>query len=413
MLLRITPEKSPVAHHEVAPRLGSLKAGEARFTGADQRAPYARGGHPVFETLEAGYAAMEGGTAAVAVSSGQAAQAITFQVLLRAGDEIIASSHIFGGTLGLLNDLAHYGITVRFADPTRPESFARQVTAKTRAFFTESISNPDMLVADLRGLGDAANAAGVPLIVDNTLGATLCRPFLHGAHIVTMSTTKYLNGTNDRMGGLIVDGGNFSFRDNEKYPYISVAPQGGRSFAEIFPRAAFAAAARKKAVLYGPTPSIADSEALTERMKTAPERVQEQTKNAALIASFVGAQAEVTHLRYPGMGVDAANAARARRYFPNGAGAVMTFDLKGGREAVEYFMDNINVIVHRANVGQEETIATWPFGTTHKQFTADQKAAAGITEGTIRLSVGLENPAAVIADLRRALAFPRAGLGTA
>lgn len=395
----------PSRVRHIAPEFGSLEQAEKRFATMNGN-PYARGGHVIQRELEDRFVALAGGKAAVSLASGQAGCALAFQALLRGGGDIIVSNHIFGGTFGLLKDMeADRGIRAHWVDPSDAAAIGQAVqnAADPRAIFVESISNPDNLIADLDGIAAVAAKYRVPFVVDNTLGLTLCDPFAHGANIVVVSATKLAVGHNSLLSGMVIDGGNFPWDGDERYKLLTAVPPGGLSLVQEFGDSAFAAAVRKLMVLYGPTPSVADATSTIDYLSTAVLRVERQARNAEAVARFLQKHPAVSLVQYPGIGNDKANDERAARYFPDGAGAVVTFNLKGGRDAAVAFFDRIKVIAHRANVGQLETIATAPNNTTHRQFGAEEKRMARIEAGTIRLSVGIEAERDIIADLERAL----------
>ena len=394
----------PSEVRRIAPCLGSLAQAEKRFSSMTGD-PYARGGHAVTRELEERFVVLAGGKAAVAVASGQAASVLPLQVLARGRGDIIASNHLFGGTFAVLKDMeADAGKSVHWADPADPASFDAAIRAAKdpRAVFVESISNPDNVVAELEGIAAVAAAHKLPFIVDNTLGLTLCDPFRHGADVVVYSATKLAVGHNNLLTGLVVDGGTFAWKDS-RFALLNAVPPNGMSLEQEFGPVALAAGVRKLMVLYGASPSLADCATVVENLLSAPLRIARQVENAGVVAKFLAGHKAVGLVQYPGFDGDAANTARAAKYFPKGAGVVVTFNIKGGRGAVASFLERLRVIAHRANVGQLESIVTIPAGTTHRQFGPVEKALAKMDEGTVRFSVGIEDAGDLVADLDGAL----------
>ena len=405
---------NPPDHRSIAPRLGSLQRSIDIFQGKIPALyPYLRGGHDATTELENRCLQIEGGRGAVAVASGQAANSLVLDGLLQGGGRILVSKLIFGGTIPMIELKARiYGAEIVYVDPTDVGEIKRLTTPETKAIFLESLSNPGGIAAPVAEIAAVANERHVALVVDNTLGISLSRPLAEGAHIVTSSLTKYANGHNSEIGGMIVVGEKAPWLEQEKvapfrFPFFSgELPRTSRNPTAIASAAEVVARLRKLAVLYGTTPSINSARTILRHLRTISQRLKKQQANAQLIANFLASASEVTDVRFPGNGFDLANDERVRRYFPNGAGSIITFDLNGGKAAAAAFVDQLNrdgLITHRANLGQKWTMATWPWGTTHIQLTEEEKKNAGITEGTIRLSVGVENPRLLKLALARAI----------
>ncbi len=405
------PKSSPPDRWAVGPRFRSLDDAAKRFADPLDNGTYLRNGHAGLERLADRITALEGGTMGVAVSTGQAANALLFSVLLTSGDAVIASRHVFGGTFALLKLLGTQGVKVFWADPAEPttfESALQEAGESVRLVFTESVSNPDGRVADLDAIAALAHKARVPLAVDNTLGFGACRPIKHGADIVTVSLTKLVAAQNDVMGGMIVDAGTFPHWQAPRFPALS-SPQapGGPSIAEEFGPKAFAVAARKRGSLLGPTLGLRDADLLVRRLAGLKARLSRQEANAKALAKFLSKHPAVKTLRGAGLDADAANTARAQRTMPKArVGTVLLVTLAGGRPALARFFQRLKVITHRANIGQADTLVIEPATTTHRQFGPEERARAGIEDGTVRLSVGIEPLATLIKDLSQALAEP-------
>ncbi len=404
---------SPPDRLSIAPRLGSLEHAVDIFQGKiPYHYPYLRGGHDATTELENRCLEIEGGQGAIAVASGQAANSLVLDGLLQGGGRILVSKLIFGGTIPMIELKARiYGAELIYVNPADAGEIKRLATPGTKAIFVESLSNPGGIVAPVADIAAVADKCGAALVVDNTLGISLSCPLAEGAHIVTSSLTKYANGHNSEIGGVIVVGKNALLLEQDK-----ATPSKFLFFSGALPRATPSQAAtlaaeivarlRKLAVLYGTTSSIHSARTILRHLGTISKRLKTQQANAKIIAGFLAGAGEVTNVHFPGNGSDLANDERVRRYFPNGAGSVVTFDLKGGKAAAAAFVDQLNrdgLITHRANLGQKWTMATWPWGTTHIQLTPEEKSAAGITEGTIRLSVGVENPRLLKLALTRAI----------
>lgn len=369
---------------------------------------YTRIGNPTQAVLEERVAALEGGTAALAVASGHAAQHLVFHTLMRPGDEIVASRKLYGGSINQLNHaFKNYGWEVVWADPDDLGSFERAMTDRTRAIFIESLANPGGVVLDIAGVAEIARRHHVPLVVDNTLATPyLCRPIEHGADIVVHSATKFLGGHGNSIGGLLVDGGRFDWRRDGKYPMLSEPrPEyQGMVLAETFGNFAFAIAARVLGLRdLGPAISPFNAFMILTGIETLPLRMAKHCANAQAIAEFLSQHPAVSWVSYAGLPGDKYHAL-AGRYMPKGAGAVFTFGLKGGYEAGIKLVSKVGLFSHLANVGDTRSLVIHPASTTHRQLTDAQKTAAGAGPDVVRLSIGIEDAADLIADLDQALA---------
>ncbi len=369
---------------------------------------YSRITNPTNAVLEERIAALEGGSAALAVASGHAAQLLVFQTLMQPGDEFVASRRLYGGSINQFNHaFKSFGWTVKWADPKKPESFVEALTDKTKAIFIESIANPGGYVTDIEGIADAARRARVPLIVDNTLATPyLVRPFEHGADIVVHSATKFLGGHGNSIGGLIVDGGTFDWVKDERYPLLSKpSPSyGGMVIGETFGNFAFAIACRVLGLRdLGPALSPFNAFLILTGIETLPLRMQRHCENALAVAQHLSGHPAVKWVHYAGLESDPGHAL-AKRYCPNGTGAVFTFGLAGGYDAGIALVKRLKLFSHLANVGDTRSLVIHPASTTHRQLEEGERVAAGAGPDVVRLSVGLEDVADIIADLDQALA---------
>jgi O-acetylhomoserine (thiol)-lyase len=369
---------------------------------------YSRIGNPTNAVLEERVAALEGGTAAVAVGSGHAAQLITFQTLLAPGDEFIAARKLYGGSINQFNHaFKSFGWNVVWADGDDIASFERAVSPRTKAIFVESIANPGGIVTDIAAISKIAKRAGVPLIVDNTLATPyLMRPIDHGADIIVHSATKYLGGHGNSIGGVIVDCGTFNWMREGRYPFLSQPrPEyQGVVLGETFGNFAFAIAARVLGLRdLGPALSPFNAFLILTGIETLPLRIQRHCDNALAVAEYLAAHPKVDWVSYPGLAGDRYHNL-ARRYVPKGAGGVFTFGLAGGYEAGVALVSNVKLFSHLANIGDTRSLIIHPASTTHRQLSDEQKTLAGAGPDVVRLSVGLEDVADIIADLEHALA---------
>jgi len=323
-----------------------------------------------------------------------------------AGDEIVSAGTLYGGTRTLFQyTLKRFGITVKFVDPSDPQNFFRAVTEKTKAFYGETIGNPKLNILDIEAVADIAHRSGVPLIIDNTAAPLVCRPIAHGADIAVYSATKFIGGHGTSIGGLIVDAGTFSW-DAEKFPEISRPDPGyhGLNFAETFGSSAYIMKARTGLLRdMGPAMSPFNAFLFLQGLETLHLRMPRHCENALAVAQFLSDHPKVSWVAYPGLD-SSSEKAKADKYLPQGAGALVGFGIKGGLKAGKTFIDSLSLISHLANIGDARTLAIHPASTTHQQLSAKEREAAGVTEDFIRLSIGIEDARDIIEDLDRALA---------
>ncbi len=369
---------------------------------------YTRIGNPTNAVLEERIAALEGGTAGLAVASGHAAQVIVMHTLMTPGDEFVASKKLYGGSINQFNHaFKNFGWNVVWADPDDISSFERAVTPKTKAVFVESIANPGGIITDLEAVSAIARRAGVPLIVDNTLATPyLCKPIDYGADIVVHSLTKFLGGHGNSIGGMIVDAGTFNWSREGRYPMLSEPrPEySGLVLHETFGNFAFAIACRVLGLRdIGPALSPFNAFLILTGVETLPLRMQRHSDNAKQVTEWLVKHKNVAWVSYPGLAGDKYNAL-AKKYCPKGAGAVFTFGLKGGYDAGVKLVSNVKLFSHLANIGDTRSLIIHPASTTHRQLSDAQKVQAGAGPDVVRLSIGLEDPADIIADLEQALA---------
>lgn len=369
---------------------------------------YTRITNPTTAVLEGRIASLEGGTAALAVASGHAAQLGVFHTLMQPGDEFIASTRLYGGSINQFNhSFKNFGWNVVWADPEDIQSFERAVTGKTKAIFIESLANPGGVVIDIAAVAVIARKAGIPLIVDNTMATPyLCRPFEHGADIVVHSLTKFLGGHGNSMGGAIVDGGTFDWSASDRYPMLSQPrPEyQGLTIHETFGNFGFAIACRVLGLRdLGAAISPFNSFLILTGIETLPLRMEKHCANALEVAKFLKGHKAVEWVRYAGLAGDPCHEL-AKRYTPRGAGAVFTFGLKGGYDAGVKLVSNVGLLSHVANIGDTRSLIIHPASTTHRQLTDEQRKAAGAGPEVVRVSIGIEDVADIIADLDQALA---------
>jgi len=368
---------------------------------------YTRIGNPTCAVLEERVAALEGGTAALAVASGHAAQVIVMHALMMPGEEFIASKKLYGGSINQFNhSYKNFGWNVVWADPDDISTFEKAVTPKTKAIFIESIANPGGIITDIEAVSKVARKAGVPLIVDNTLATPyLCKPLDYGADIIVHSLTKFLGGHGNSIGGLIVDGGSFNWLQNKRYPMLSEPrPEySGMVLGETFGNFAVAIACRVLGLRdLGPALSPFNAFLILTGVETLPLRMQRHSENALAVAQWLSKRPEVAWVSYAGLPSDKYHAL-AKKYVPKGAGAVLTFGLKGGYDAGVKLVSNVKLFSHLANIGDTRSLIIHPASTTHKQLSDAQKVQAGAGPDVVRLSVGLEDVADIIADLEEGL----------
>ena len=367
---------------------------------------YTRLSNPTTAALEERVAALEGGRAALAVASGMAAQMTALLTLCRHGDHIVAARTLYGGTYSQLAvTFAQFGIDCTFVDADRPDDFAAAVRPNTKALYAETIANPQLNVLDLRAVADVAHQHDLPLIIDNTLASPyLCRPFEHGADIVVHSATKYIGGHGTSMGGIVVESGKFPW-DNGKFPQMTEPSQGyhGVRFFETFGDFGFTMKMRMEIVrTLGPTISPFNSFLLLQGLETLHLRMPRHCENAIAVAEFLGNHPLVAWVNYPGLASSPYHAL-AQHYLPLGAGAIISFGIKGPLEAGIKFIEACRFLSHLANVGDAKTLVIHPASTTHRQLDEAQQIAAGVRPEMIRLSIGLEDLDDILWDIDQAL----------
>ncbi len=368
---------------------------------------YTRIMNPTQAALEGKIAALEGGTAALAVASGHAAQMLVFHTLMQPGDEFVAVRQLYGGSINQFNhSFKSFGWHVVWADGENLASIEKAISPKTKAIFIESIANPGGVIMDIAGIAAIAKKAGVPLIVDNTMATPyLVQPFEHGANIVVHSLTKFMGGHGNSMGGAIVDGGNFDWSKSGRYPLLSEANDSyhGMKLHETFGGIAFAIACRVLG-LRDLGPSIAPFNAflILTGMETLSLRMQKHCENALAVAEWLSKHSKVAWVNYAGLKGDKHNALQ-KKYAPRGAGAVFTFGLKGGYDAGVKAVSSVKLLSHLANIGDTRSLIIHPASTTHSQLSEEQKTKAGAGPDVVRLSIGIEDADDIIADLEQAL----------
>jgi O-acetylhomoserine (thiol)-lyase len=374
---------------------------------------YSRLMNPTVAVLEERIAALEGGTAGLAASSGHAAQHLVFHTLMEPGGEFIAARQLYGGSVNQFNQsFKKYDWHVRWADALDADSFRREVTDKTRAIFCESIANPGGVISDLEAIARVAEEAGVPLVVDNTLATPyLLRPFEWGAHIVVHSATKFLGGHGNSLAGAIVEAGTFNWAKSGRYKTMTEENPSyhGLRFYETFGDFAFCVAARALALRdLGPCLSPQNAFLVLTGMETLPLRMRRHCDNALRLAQWLAADPRVGWVNYAGLEGHALHRAH-RKYCPKGAGAVFTFGLKGGYQAGMNLVNGVRIFSHLANIGDTRSLIIHPASTTHRQLSDQDRVRAGAGPDVVRLSVGIEDPADLIADLNQAMGGTQPG----
>ena len=373
---------------------------------------YTRIMSPTSDVLEQRITALEGGAAAMAVSSGQAASAIAIQNIAQAGDNIVSSTDLYGGTWNLFaNTFRTMGIEVRFVDPVDPDAFRRATDDKTRAYYAETLPNPKLAVFPIAEVAKIGRKLGVPLIMDNTAAPLICRPFQHGAAIVVYSLTKYIGGHGTSIGGVIVDGGNFDWAQHAaRFPSLNQPDPSyhGAVWTEAAkPLGPIAYILKARVTLQrdlGASMSPFNAFQFIQGLETLALRMREHCRNAEAVARHLARRPEVTKVIYPGLHTDPVQKRRADTHLQGGYGGLVGFELKGGLEAGRRFIDALQMHYHVANIGDARSLAIHPATTTHSQLTPEEQAATGVTEGYVRLSVGIEHIDDILADLDQALA---------
>lgn len=371
---------------------------------------YTRIMNPTQDVLEQRIAALEGGVAALATSSGQAASTFAILNVAQAGDNFVTSTDLYGGTWNLFaNTFKQFGIEARFVDPSDSENFRRAVDSKTRAFYAETLPNPKLKAFPIAAVAKIADEVGVPLIMDNTAAPVICKPIEHGAHVVVYSTTKYIGGHGTSIGGMIVDSGKFDWEKHaERFPLLNQ------------PDASYHGAVWTQAVKgLGPIAYIIRARVILQRdigaatspfnafqtlqgLETLPLRMRAHCENAQRVADFLTQHAKVEKVIYPGL-MTGEDRSRADAIFRRGYGGLVGFELKGGADAGRRFIDSLKLLYHVANIGDARSLAIHPASTTHSQLAGEDQLATGVTPGYVRLSVGIEHIDDILADLSQAL----------
>ncbi|MGB0682900.1 MAG: O-acetylhomoserine aminocarboxypropyltransferase/cysteine synthase family protein [Magnetovibrionaceae bacterium] len=371
---------------------------------------YTRIMNPTADVLEQRMAAIEGGVAALALSSGQSASTLAIMNLCEAGDNFVTSTDLYGGTWNLFaNTFKQLGIEARFVDPSDPEGFANATDEKTRCYYAETLPNPKLNVFPIREVADIGRKLGVPLIMDNTAAPLLCRPFDHGAAVVVYSTTKYIGGHGTSIGGLVIDGGNFDWEaSGDRFALLNKPDPSyhGAVWTEaVKPLGPIAYIIRMRVTLLrdlGTAMSPFNAFQFIQGLETLPLRMRAHCENAAKVAEFLSGHDKVAGVIHPSL-QDGELKRRADTYMPGGKGALLGFELKGGTEAGRNFIDALQMFYHVANIGDARSLAIHPATTTHSQLSQEDREASGVTDGYVRLSIGIEHIDDILADLSQAL----------
>jgi O-acetylhomoserine (thiol)-lyase len=375
---------------------------------------YTRIMNPTTDVLEKRVAALEGGVAALAFASGQAAETAAIQNLAEAGDEIVSTTSLYGGTYNLFAyTLPKMGITVRFCEPT-PEAVAAAITGKTKAVYSETLGNPDLLTLDIEGVAKVAHDAGVPLIIDNTMPSPyLVNPLKHGADIVIHSATKFIGGHGTSIGGLVVDGGSFDWKASGRFPGFTEPDPSyhGLVYTDVFNEANFGANIAyiiklRVQVLRDTGAALSPFNAFMflQGLETLPLRMERHSQNALAVARFLSEHPKVSWVNYPGLTTHPAYE-KASKYHHRGMfGAILGFGVQGGLEGGKTFIESVKLFSHLANIGDAKSLVIHPASTTHSQLTPEEQASTGVTPDYVRVSVGLETVSDLIDDLEQALA---------
>jgi len=373
---------------------------------------YTRIGNPTVAILEDRLAALEGGVGALAVASGQAASAFAIQNLAQVGDNVVSSTDLYGGTWNLFaNTLKLQGIEVRFVDPADPQAFAHATDERTRAYYAETLPNPKLTVFPIAEVAEIGRRLGVPLIVDNTAAPLLARPLDHGAAIVVYSATKYIGGHGTSIGGVIIDGGNFDWEGAgaARQPLLNTPDpsyHGAVWTQAVKPLGPIAYLIRARVILLrdlGSALSPFNAFQILQGVETLPLRIAQHSVNAQAVADFLERRPEVTSVIHPSKQSGAARE-RADKYLSGGYGGLVGFTLSGGRDAGRRFIDSLELFYHVANIGDARSLAIHPASTTHSQLSTEEQLATGVSDGYVRLSVGIEHIDDILADLEQALA---------
>ncbi len=369
---------------------------------------YSRIMNPTVDVFEKRMAALEGGAAALALSSGQAAETLAVLTLCKTGDDIVSTTSLYGGTYNLFHHtLPRLGIQVHFADAADYEGLKKAITPRTKALYSETVGNPKMDVLDIEKLADIAHAAGIPLIIDNTTPSpALCQPLRHGADIIIHSATKFIGGHGTAIGGVVIDGGKFDWAKSGRFSeFVDPDPSyHGISYTQAFGPLAFILKARVQGLRdTGACLSPFNAFLLLQGAETLHLRMQRHSENGLAVAKFLATHPRVDYVNYPGLETSPWHAL-ARKYMPNGAGALLTFGIKGGYEAGKKFINSVKLFSLLANIGDAKSLVIHPASTTHQQLTAEEQKSTGVTPELVRLSVGIEDIRDILADLDQALA---------
>ncbi|MCH1984392.1 O-acetylhomoserine aminocarboxypropyltransferase/cysteine synthase [Ruminococcus sp. OA3] len=380
---------------------------EARFNLSDAGNIYGRLTNPTEDVFERRVAALEGGAAALAVASGAAAIAYTFQNLAQSGDHIVAAKNIYGGTYNFLaHTFTEYGVTTTFVDPLEEGAFEKAIQENTKALFIETLGNPNSEVVDIEAIAKIAHSHKIPLVIDNTFGTPyLIRPIEYGADIVVHSATKFIGGHGTTIGGVIVDSGKFDWEASGKFPVLSEPNPSyhGVSFTKAAGPAAFVT--RIRAILLrdtGATLSPFHAFLFLQGLETLSLRVERHVENALKVVSYLKNHPQVEAVHHPSVSADDKQQSLYSKYFPNGGGSIFTFEIKGGKQEAKTFIDNLELFSLLANVADAKSLVIHPATTTHAQLNEEEQREQGILPNTIRLSIGLENIDDIIEDLKEA-----------
>jgi O-acetylhomoserine (thiol)-lyase len=371
---------------------------------------YTRIMNPTNAVLEDRLAAIEGGVAALSVGSGQAASAFSIQNLACAGDNIVSSTDLYGGTWNLFaNTLKDQGIEVRFVNPEDPQAFARATDSKTRAYYAETLANPKLAVFPIAEVAAIGRPLGIPLIIDNTAAPLLCRPFDHGAAVVVYSTTKYIGGHGTSIGGVIIDGGNFDWAAfPERQPLLNTPDNSyhGAVWTEaVKPLGPIAYIIRARVVLLrdlGAPLAPFNAFQIIQGLETLPLRIAQHCRNAEAVVKYLSERSDVTKVIHPSLATGTARD-RAQKYLTGGNGGLVGFELAGGKDAGIAFISRLKMFYHVANIGDARSLAIHPASTTHSQLSPEDRLSSGVSDGYVRLSIGLEHIDDIIEDLRQAI----------
>jgi O-acetylhomoserine (thiol)-lyase len=411
---RADPTTGSVAvpiHQTTSYQFNSTEHAENLFALSELGNIYTRIMNPTNDVLEKRIATLEGGAASLAVASGQSASAFAVQNLAKVGDNIVSSTDLYGGTWNLFaNTLKDQGIEVRFVDPVDPENFRKATDDRTRAYYAETLPNPKLHVFPIREVSEIGREMGIPLIMDNTAAPVLCRPLEHGAAVIVYSCTKYIGGHGTSIGGIIVDGGNFDWEaaGADRQPALNTPDPSyhGAVWVEaVRPIGPVAYIIKARTTLLrdiGSAMSPFNAFQIIQGMETLPLRMRAHCDNAAEVADYLDNHGEVIKVIYPSL-QDGENKRRASTYLSGGYSGLLGFELKGGKKAGCAFIEALKMFYHVANIGDARSLAIHPASTTHSQLTLEEKEASGVTEGYIRLSIGIEHIDDILKDLDQAL----------